>query len=76
MFDLDIITLSIAMVSIAAFILPFYLSHRKAKNRVAVAKKQLADFARNQGIQIQVDDLWRNQYYIGLDREKGKLIYS
>lgn len=76
MFDFDFITLSIAMISIAAFTLPFYLSHRKIKARVAIAKKQMADFIKNQGIQIQVEDLWRNQYYIGLDPEKRKLIYT
>ncbi|MFO7823403.1 MAG: hypothetical protein R6V72_05650 [Cyclobacterium sp.] len=76
MFDLDIITLSMAMVAIIAFIMPFYLNNKKEKARVALAEKLLADFEKNQQLHIQVKDLWRNKYFIGMDPKKGKLIYS
>lgn len=76
MFDLDIITLSMAMVAIIAFIMPFYINHKKVKARVALSEKLLADFANNQQLHIQVKDLWRNNYFIGMDPQKGKLIYS
>ncbi|NHE59813.1 hypothetical protein [Cyclobacterium plantarum] len=76
MFDLDIITLSMAMVAIIAFIMPFYINNKKVKAKVALAEKLLADFAKNQQLNIQVKDLWRNKYFIGIDPQKGKLIYS
>ncbi|SHN27489.1 hypothetical protein SAMN04488057_115126 [Cyclobacterium lianum] len=76
MFDLDIITLSMAMVAIVAFIMPFYLNHKKEKARITLAKKLLAEFTRNLNLEIEKKDLWRKKYFIGLDPEKGQLVYS
>ncbi|MFC4872814.1 hypothetical protein [Negadavirga shengliensis] len=76
MFDIDIISLSIAVILIAAFILPLYLHISKAKKRETRATKLLEDFAKSQGLEIQVKDLWRSRYFVGLDRNKAKLLYS
>lgn len=76
MFDIDIISLTIAVILIAAFILPLYLHISKVKNREVRATKLLEDFAKSQELEIQVKDLWRSKYFIGLDRNKAKLLYS
>lgn len=76
MFDLDIVTSSIAVVSIIAFCIPFYIHSRNIKNRLAVANRHLEDFANNEQISLEKREIWRNQYFIGFDSQKGKLIYS
>lgn len=76
MFDIDLISFSIAVILIAAFALPFYLNARKVKLRELKALKILTDFTSSHGLHLQDKDQWRDKYFIGLDKEKAQLVYS
>lgn len=76
MFDIDLISFSIAVILIAAFALPFYLNARKVKLRERKALKILADITSTHGLNLQEKDQWRDKYFIGLDKEKAQLVYS
>lgn len=75
MFDIDIITLAISAVAMIAFALPFYFASRKINKKKVLALKQIEDFIQSQNLTIQIRDIWRNQYFIGLDTVKGVLVY-
>ncbi len=75
MFDIDITTLVISAAALIAFILPFYFAGRNVNKKKALAMKQIADFAKSQNLTFSIQDIWRNQYFIGLDTTKGVLIY-
>jgi hypothetical protein len=76
MFNIDLIPFSIAIISIAAFALPFYLNGRKVKLRERQAQKLLADFTLYHGLNLKDKDQWRDKYFIGLDKEKAQVVYN
>lgn len=76
MFDIDLISFSIAGLLVAAFALPFYLHIRKVKLKEHIAQKFLTDYTLSNGLTIHEKDHWRNKYFIGIDKEKGQLLYS
>ncbi len=76
MFDIDLISFSIAGLLIAAFAVPFYVHARRLKIKERIALKLLTDFTSSHGLSLQDNDQWRNRYFIGIDNVKAQLVYS
>lgn len=75
MFEIDIITLIMAVAGMIAFATPFYLNNQKVKNEKIQKSIKLADALKNNGLNLTEQEEWRNRYFIGIDSEKNKLIY-
>jgi hypothetical protein len=76
MFDIDIISFSIAVLLIATFALPFYVHARRVKIKERAARKLLTEFTRSHGLSLYDQDQWRDRYFIGLDAGQAHLVYS
>lgn len=76
MLDIDLLTLTIAVLAIIAFIIPFYLQYRKLNNQKMGIQKQLQAFKSLNQLNIDQEETWRSKYYLGLDRSNKKLIYA
>ncbi|MCH7413819.1 hypothetical protein MM213_10010 [Belliella sp. R4-6] len=75
MFDIDIITISIAIVSMVAFAIPFYLNNVKVKKEKLNNDKLLQTFLNSHNLNLNIQDNWRKQYFIGIDTSQNKLVY-
>src|SRR5690606_21440770 len=72
---IDYITLTIILVIMVAFCMPFVYSHQKKKKE---EKKMIDSFMKKAQIHqlnISKHELWRRNYIIGIDSDKGKLLY-
>lgn len=76
MFDIDLISFSFAVLLIAAFVLPFYVHARKIKLSERNAFSVRNSYTASQGLHLHDQDSWRNQYFIGIDRERAVVVYS
>ncbi|SIT16806.1 hypothetical protein [Belliella pelovolcani] len=76
MLDIDLLTLTIAVLAMIAFIIPFYLQYRKLNNQKMGIQKQLQEFKSLNQLNIDQEETWRSKYYLGLDRSNKKLIYA
>jgi hypothetical protein len=76
LFDIDIVSFSIAVILIIAFIIPFYWYSRKSRIKELKAIKCLGEYAMNLDLEMHLTEFWRSHYFIGLDRNKGKVIYA
>lgn len=75
MFDIDIITLIMAVAGMIAFAIPFYLNNQKVKKEKTRKMKGLSEIIKSNGLSLNLEDQWRNQYFIGFDSNKNKLLY-
>lgn len=76
MFAIDYMSLAVATTLIALFVAPLYLHIRKTNRAKAKAVKRLESFAASQGLVFSDTDIWRNRYFLGLDRNKNTLVYT
>ncbi|MCC5938013.1 MAG: hypothetical protein JJU34_12095 [Lunatimonas sp.] len=76
MFAIDYMSLAVATSLIALFVVPLYLHIRKTNRAKARAIKRLEGFAASQGLVFSDTEIWRNRYFLGLDRSKNILIYT
>lgn len=75
MFEIDIVTLSFAMLCLIAFVIPFYLNSKKSKKEKLQKETKLEEYLRSQNLKLDQREMWRNQYFIGLDSNQRKLVY-
>lgn len=75
MFEIDIITLSFALISLVAFVIPFYLNSKKSKKEKKQKESILEDYLKSQNLNLDQKELWRDQYFLGLDSNQRKLVY-
>ncbi|GAB2635147.1 hypothetical protein [Belliella aquatica] len=75
MFEIDIITLIMAVAGMVAFAIPFYLNSQKVKKEKAQKSNKLTEFLKNHDLSLSEQEEWRNRYFIGIDTQKNKLIY-
>ncbi len=72
---MDMASALVAIISIAAFTLPFIYLSRIQSNK----KKQTLNFIKSKasghGLNLDQIDYWNQQYAIGLDQSKNALIY-
>lgn len=76
MFDIDIISMLIAVVAILAFIAPFYIQYLKVKKTKLRKVSELNKFLEENSLQINSFDFWRSFYYVGIDSSQMKLVYA
>ncbi|MFD2036008.1 hypothetical protein ACFSKL_14480 [Belliella marina] len=75
MFDIDIISIAMAAAAMVAFAIPFYVNQRKVKKEKSDRTNKITALSKSHGLNIDIQDLWRNQYFVGLDAHQNKLIY-
>ncbi|MCH7401107.1 hypothetical protein ACFOUP_01615 [Belliella kenyensis] len=75
MFDIDILTICIAIVLLVTFAVPFYINHLKVKKEKQKSENQLDKLIKAAGLRINTSQQWRRRYFIGLDDTHGKLVY-
>ncbi|MCH7396825.1 hypothetical protein MM236_02455 [Belliella sp. DSM 107340] len=75
MFEIDIITISIAIVSMVAFAVPFYINNLKVKKEKLNKENLLQNFLKSHNLNLNIQDNWRKQYFIGMDTYQNKLVY-
>lgn len=75
MFEIDIITLSFALISMVAFVIPFYLNSKKSKKEKHRKESILENYLKSQNLNLDQKEFWRDQYFIGLDSNQRKLVY-
>jgi hypothetical protein len=72
---MDMASALVALISIAAFTIPFIYLSRVQSNK----KKQILNFIKSKasehGLNLDEMDYWNQQYAIGLDQKKNALIY-
>ncbi|MCH7411695.1 hypothetical protein MM239_20075 [Belliella sp. DSM 111904] len=76
MFDFDILTLSIAILAIIGFAIPFIYQYNKSKRKKSSAMDEINDFVKSHGLNLSSMDFWRGKYFIGLDTATKKLVYA
>jgi hypothetical protein len=76
MFDIEIISMLIAIVAILAFIAPFYIQYLRVKKMKLRKASELNRFLEENKLQINDFDFWRNFYYVGIDSSQMKLVYA
>ncbi|AGA79633.1 hypothetical protein [Echinicola vietnamensis] len=72
---LDTVSLVFVVVMIIAFAIPFVIHHKKNTRRQAQAKARMSAYARMHNLSFHFMEIWRNQYFLGMDEEKCKLVY-
>jgi hypothetical protein len=71
----DITTLSIVLVILGAFCLPFFYSHQKKKQQENQMVSSFMTKSKENHLLIHSFELWRRSYMIGLDKDQLKLMY-
>ncbi|MFZ2898533.1 MAG: hypothetical protein WA004_07925 [Saprospiraceae bacterium] len=72
---MDIGTIIIAVVFLAAFTLPFYFFGRNKKSGSKGLTQAFSQAAAKAGLNIAGPECWNNMYCIGLDPQAGKILY-
>ncbi len=72
---MDIGTIVIALVFLAAFTLPFFFLGRNKKSGAKGLTQAFGQAAANAGLNIANPECWNNMYCIGLDVQAGKILY-
>lgn len=72
---MDTGTIIIAIVFLAAFILPFYFFGRSKKNGAQSLTQTFSELAAKAGLNIVAPECWNKMYCIGLDPNAGKILY-
>jgi hypothetical protein len=72
---IDYITLTIILVILVAFCMPFVYSHQKKKKEEKKLIDSFLSKAQDHQLKISKHELWRRNYIIGIDSDKGKVFY-
>lgn len=72
---MDMASALVAIISIAAFTLPFIYLSRVQSNKKKQILNLIKSKAAEQGLSLDQVDYWNQQYAIGLDQNKNALIY-
>ncbi|QDH80534.1 hypothetical protein FKX85_16395 [Echinicola soli] len=72
---IDTISMVFVVVMIIAFAIPFVIHSKKNKRKQAQVNKRILEFARMHDLSLHFTELWRNQYFLGLDEVKCQLVY-
>lgn len=72
---MDIGTIVIGIVFLAAFILPFYFLGRNKKNGAKGLTQVFSQAAANAGLNIPDPECWGGKYCMGLDPQAGKILH-
>lgn len=75
MFNIDLTILAISIVGIVAFIVPFFIKHQGNKKTTLKVRQQLNEKLLENQLSVQEEEIWRDRYFLGLDKSKNKLIY-
>lgn len=74
--DIDFVSLGISLVLIIAFIAPIYINIRKNHRVLQAGLFNVQNFARQQRLKLDEQAIWRNRYFIELDKTKKSLIFT
>jgi len=75
MFEIDSVSLTIGAVLLVAFAVPFFMYSSKSKKEKKKRDMMLEDYLKANNLKLDLQESWRNKYFLGLDLAHKKLVY-